>query len=329
MSNPISAGRASRSGGVSLFARFYRAYDAMGIWFWIIVFAAVFSLVNSHFAGYLNFRNIFRQASVFAIMSIGMTLVIISGGIDLSVGSVVSFTSAVLGTVWRATGNMALALACGMAAGVVSGFANGVLIGYCQMPPFIATFGLMSAGAGFAFALTPGSIGDFPLWFESLGNGMIHRIPVPVMIMLALALFFYFILNGRRFGLRILAIGGNENSARMAGVNVARCKLVLYTLNGVLASFAGIVLCSRIRSSYPGIGLDMEMDVIASAVIGGASMVGGEGRVFGAVGGAVFICMIQNLFNLEGIYPFMQKIVTGIFIVIAVFVNELRSRKER
>lgn len=324
-SNPALA-KPVRKAGVGYWL--YRCYDAMGIWFWILVFAVVFSFASEYFLSYLNFRNIFRQASIFAIMSFGMTLVIISGGIDLSVGSVVSFTSAVLGTVWRDTGNIWLALACAMAAGIVTGLANGLLIGYCNMPPFIATFGLMSAGAGFAFALTPGSIGDFPLWFESLGNGMVHRVPVPVIIMFALGVVFYFLLTSRRFGLRVLAIGGNENSARLAGVNVARYKLILYVLNGALASFAGIVLCSRIRSSYPGIGLDMEMDVIAASVIGGANMVGGEGRIFGAIGGAVFICMIQNVFNLLGIFPFMQKIVTGIFIVIAVFMNELRSRRE-
>ena len=306
----------------------FRIYDALGIWFWVVVFAVLFSFLSEYFLSYLNFRNIFRQAAIFAIMSMGMTMVIISGGIDLSVGSVVSLSSAVLGTVWRATGSFGLALAAAMGAGIATGVANGLLIGYCGMPPFIATFGLMSAGAGFAFALTPDSIGDFPAWFETLGNGMVGKVPVPVIIMVVLGIFFYVLLNNRRFGLRVLALGGNENAARMAGVNLSLSKLVLYTINGALAGFAAIILCSRIRSSYPGIGLDMEMDVIASAVIGGASLVGGEGRIFGAIGGAVFICMIQNLFNLMGVYPFMQKIITGVFIVIAVFANEWRSRRQ-
>ncbi len=306
----------------------FRLYDAMGIWFWILVFAVIFSFLSEYFLSYLNFRNIFRQAAIFAIMALGMTLVIISGGIDLSVGSVVSLSSAVLGTVWRATGNFTLALAAAMGAGIVSGAANGFLIGYCNMPPFIATFGLMSAGAGFAFALTPDSIGDFPAWFDTLGNGAVGKIPIPVIIMFALGVVFYILLNQRRFGLRVLALGGNENAARMAGVSLPRSKLALYLINGALASLAAIILCSRIRSSYPGIGLDLEMDVIAAAVIGGASLVGGEGRIFGAVGGAVFICMMQNLFNLMGVYPFMQKIITGVLIVIAVFANEWRSRRQ-
>lgn len=312
----------------SPWAAFIKLYDMLGIWFWVIVFFAVFACVNEHFLSLPNIRNIFRQASIFSVMSIGMTLVIISGGIDLSVGSVVSCSSAMLGTIWQATGSFPLAIACAMGVGLVSGLANGYLIGYRQMPPFIATFGLMSAAAGFAYALTPGSIGDFPRWFEYLGNGMFRKIPIPIFIMFGLGLVFFFILNRRSFGLRIKAVGGNENSARMAGVNVPALKLAVYAINGLLASFAGIILCSRVRSSYPGIGQDMEMEVIASAVIGGASLVGGEGRIFGAIGGAVFICMIQTLFNLEGIYPFMQKIITGLFIVIAVFANEIRSRRK-
>ncbi len=319
-------GEAARRRRVS--GALFRIYDALGIWFWILAFAVAFSYMSEYFLSYPNFRNIFRQAAIFAIMSMGMTLVIISGGIDLSVGSVVSLSSAVLGTVWRASGNFSLALAAALGAGVATGVANGLLVGYCHMPPFIATFGLMSAGAGFAFALTPDSIGDFPGWFEYLGNGMVGRIPVPVLIMLVLGVLFYLLLNQRRFGLRVLALGGNENAARMAGVEISRTKLALYSINGALAAIAGIILCSRIRSSYPGIGLDLEMDVIAAAVIGGASLVGGEGRIFGAIGGAVFICMIQNLFNLMEVYPFMQKIITGVFIVIAVFANEWRSRRQ-
>jgi ribose transport system permease protein len=309
-------------------AKLLSLYDHLGIWLWLVVFALLFSLLSDYFLSYANFRNILRQASIFAIMAVGMTLVIASGGIDLSVGSVISFTSAVLGTVWQATGNIWLAFFLALLAGTLTGLANGLLVGYCLMPPFIATFGLMSAGAGFAFALTPGSIGDFPPWFEYLGNGMLYRLPIPVIVMFVLGLLFYLLLNHRRFGRSVLAIGGNENGARMAGLDVRAVKLAVYTINGALASIAGIILCARIRSSYPGIGLDMEMDVIAATVIGGASLMGGEGRIFGAIGGAVFICMIQNLFNLLGIYPFMQKIITGLFIVIAVFINEIRSRRE-
>jgi ribose transport system permease protein len=261
-------------------------------------------------------------------MAGGMTLVIISGGIDLSVGSVVSMTSAVLGVVWRETGNMGLGIAAGMSIGLITGAINGVLISRLALQPFIATFGTMSAAAGLAYAITDSSIGDFPEWFDWLGNGMIQRLPIPVFFLAAISMSFYILLNKRRLGLYLMALGGNETATRMAGIDLAKLKIIAYTVNGLLASFCGIVLCSRIRSSYPGIGQDLEMDIIAASVIGGASLAGGQGRIFGAVGGAIFVCMIQNIFNLLGVYPFMQKVITGILIAVAVFANEWRTKLE-
>ncbi|MCD8352652.1 MAG: ABC transporter permease [Planctomycetaceae bacterium] len=307
---------------------FGKVYDTLGIWIWLIVFAFLFSLLNDRFLLFLNIRNILRQASPMGIMACGMTMVIITGGIDLSVGSVVSMTSAVLGVVFRESGNMGLAIAAGMAVGLGGGISNGLLVGRLALPPFIATFGTMSAGAGLAYAFTDTSIGGFPAWFEWLGNGMIRRMPIPFFMLLAVAAVFYLILTHRRLGRHLLALGGNEGAARMAGMNLPRLKLFVYTANGLLASFCGVILCARIRSSYPGIGQDIEMEVIAAAVIGGASMVGGQGRIFGAVGGAIFVCMIQNIFNLLGVYPFMQKVITGILIAVAVFANELRARRD-
>lgn len=305
-----------------------KIYDMLGIWIWLVLFAVAFSFLNDRFLIFLNVRNILRQASPMGIMACGMTLVIITGGIDLSVGGVLSMTSAVLGVVWRETENMELAIAAGLAVGLAVGLVNGLLIARLSLPPFIATFGTMSAASGLAYAFTDSSIGGFPQWFEWLGNGMIRRLPVPFFILIAVAAFFFVLLTRRRIGVHLLALGGNENAARMAGMNVARLKMFVYAVNGLLASACGVILCSRIRSSYPGIGQDMEMEVIAAAVIGGASMVGGQGRIFGAVGGAIFVCMIQNLFNLLGVYPFMQKVITGILIAVAVFANEWRARKE-
>ena len=305
-----------------------KIFDAFGIWIWLVVFAIVFSLLNDRFLLFLNIRNILRQASPMGIMACGMTLVIITGGIDLSVGGVLSMTSAVLGVVWRETGNMGMAITAGMAVGLVFGIINGILIARLALPPFIATFGTMSMTSGLAYAFTDSSIGGFPQWFEWLGNGMVRRMPVPFFILVAVAALCYILLNKRRLGVHLLALGGNENAARMAGMSIMPLKIFVYALNGVLASFCGIILCSRIRSSYPGIGQDLEMEVITAAVIGGASMVGGQGRIFGAVGGAIFVCMIQNIFNLLGVYPFMQKVITGILIAVAVFANEWRARKD-
>ena len=289
-----------------------------GIWFWLLAFGVIFSLILPYFFSARNFFNIARQASIFGIMAIGMTFVIISGGIDLSVGSIVSFTSAVFGFVWQTTGNVLLSIACGLLVGLLSGVISGMLVGYVGLPPFIATFGMMGVGAGLAFGVTPGSIGGFPEAFEFLGNGRIAAIPVPVFFLIVFTAIAYYMLQKTKYGLRLLAIGGSETSARLAGIDIKRYKLGIYTLNGALASIAAIILCARIRSSYPGIGEGFELDVIAATVIGGANLMGGEGSITGAIGGAIFIVMIQNLFNLYGIYPFVQKVITGAFIVIAV-----------
>jgi ribose transport system permease protein len=237
-------------------------------------------------------------------------------------------SSAALGVVWRETGNMGMAIAAGMAVGLITGVVNGILISRLALQPFIATFGTMSAAAGLAFAITDSSIGDFPEWFDWLGNGMIQRLPIPVFFLAAMPMAFYVLLNKCRFGLHLMALGGNETATRMAGINLNKLKIAAYTMNGFLASFCGVILCSRIRSSYPGIGQDLEMDIIAASVIGGASLAGGQGRIFGAVGGAIFVCMIQNVFNLLGVYPFMQKVITGIVIAVAVFANEWRAKFE-
>jgi ribose transport system permease protein len=300
---------------------------ALGIWLWVIVFAVVFSLISPHFMSILNLSNVTRQASIFALMATGMTFVIISGGIDLSVGSIISLTSAVFGVIWRMTNNLSLAIAAGMMVGLLSGTTIGVLVGYMEIPPFIATFGMMGVGAGLAFAVTPSSISGFPAGFEFLGNGHILGVPFPVLIAILVGVIFHFLLRRTRLGLHILATGGSESSAILAGINVRARKLTAYLINGAFASLAGIILCARIRSSYPGIGKDLELDVIAMAVIGGASLVGGSGSVVGALGGALFLTMIQNLFNLIGVYPFMQKVITGGLIVVAVMANQARRRR--
>ncbi len=299
----------------------------LGIWLWVIVFAVIFGLIAPHFLSILNLSNVMRQASIFALMATGMTFVIISGGIDLSVGSIISLTSAVFGVTWRLTNNLALALAAGMLVGLASGSTVGLLVGYLDIPPFIATFGMMGVGAGLAFAVTPSSISGFPGGFEFLGNGHIAGIPFPVIIAVAVGVVCHLLLRRTRFGTHVLATGGSESSAILAGINVRFRKLVVYVMNGAFASLAGIILCARIRSSYPGIGKDLELDVVAMAVLGGASLVGGAGSVIGALGAALFLTMIQNLFNLLGVYPFMQKVITGALIVVAVLANQARQKR--
>jgi ribose transport system permease protein len=322
MGTPIARIAGSARGVFSTISR------VLGIWLWVIVFGVVFGLIAPRFLSLANISNVLRQASIFAIMATAMTFVIISGGIDLSVGSIISLTSAVFGVTWSLTHSLVFAVAAGMLVGLASGSIVGLLVGYVDIPPFIATFGMMGVGAGLAFAVTPSSISGFPGGFEFLGNGHIAGIPFPVLIALAVGLICHFILRHTRFGTHVLATGGSEGSAILAGINVRARKLVVYVMSGAFASLAGVILCARFRSSYPGIGKDLELDVVAMAVLGGASLVGGAGSVVGALGGAVFLLMIQNLFDLLGVYPFMQKVITGALIVVAVVASQARQKRQ-
>ena len=306
----------------SLTPLFSKLHRALGVWLWVFVLALVFSFLSPYFLTTRNLINIGRQASVFALMASGMTLVIITGGIDLSVGSVVSLSSAILGVTWRETGSLTAAIVAALLVGSLTGLIIGVLVGYVKIPPFIASFGMLGVGAGLAFAVTPTSIGDFPVSFEYLGNGYIFVIPASVVLAIAVGCVLGYVLFKTPFGLHLFAIGGNEPASKLAGIDIALHKMIAYLLNGFLASLSAVVFCSRFRSSYPGVGKDLELDVIAMAVIGGASLVGGRGGIGGALGGAVFVIMIQNVFNLLGVYPFMQKVITGLVIVIAVIMYQ-------
>lgn len=299
----------------------------LGIWLWVIVFSLLFSLLSPYYLSFLNFVNIAKQTSIFGIMAIGMTLVIITGGIDLSVGSIVSFSSAVFGVVWASTQNTLLSIGAALAVGLLFGLLNGYLVGYVKLPPFIATFGTMGICAGFAFALTTDSIGGFTSRFETLGNGTFLRLPVPLFVLIAVALIMHYLLKHTVLGLRIYAVGGSEAAAVLSGVSQSRIKLLVYAVNGLLASLAAVIICARIRSAYPGIGDGFELTVIASTVIGGTVMSGGYGKIAFAVGGAFFVAMIQNIFNLLGIYPFMQNIILGVFIVAAVLASKMQEKK--
>ncbi|NJN96728.1 MAG: ABC transporter permease [Anaerolineales bacterium] len=303
-------------------------FDRLGelrIFLWLIVIALIFSFLSPNFLNPGNLLNIAKQSSIVAIVAIGMTFVIITGGIDLSVGSLISFVGAVTGWVWLTTNNIFLAILAGLLTGVVAGLISGLLVGYAKLPPFIATFGMMGAGLGLAFVLTPTSVGDFPKAFEFFGNGKIAGIPTPIILTVLLAIIAQYFLKRTRYGLRLLAIGGSEQSARLAGIDVARYTTSVYVLSGLVSAVGGLVLVARLRSAYPGAGQGYELLVIAATVIGGVDLMGGSGSVISSIAGALLIGMIQNGLNLFGVEPFMQQIVTGCLIVIAVLANQTRG----
>ena len=298
------------------------------VWIWLLIFGAFFAILSpEYFLTVQNIFNIVRQAGLYGIISIGMTFVIISGGIDLSVGSIISLTGSVFGMMWQATHSIALATTAGMMTGIVAGGISGTLVAYGRLPPFIATFGMLSIGRGLAFLVTPYSIGGFPEWFEYLGNGQVSVVPTVVIIFVVLIALSHLILRKTKYGYDILAIGGNEGSARFAGINIPMRKMSVYIISAGLASFISIVLCSKLRSEYPGIGQGYELQVIAATLIGGTDLMGGYGSMINTAAGAILVGLINNGLTLRGIYPFMQQIIMGAFIIIAVLANTLFYQK--
>jgi ribose transport system permease protein len=300
-------------------------FSKLGIFSWLVVIGLIFSILTPDFLTGYNLLNIAKQSAVIGVIAIGMTFVIITGGIDLSVGSLVSLVGAVTGWVWLHSQNMLLAALAGFLTGILCGTVSGLLVGYAKLPPFIATFGMMGFGSGMAFVITASSIGGFPKAFEFFGNGTIVGIPTPIYIMVLLALVAQYFLKRTRYGLRITAIGGNEHSARLAGVNLSRYYTSVYVISGLMAAVGGLILCARLRSAYPGSGQGMELTVIAAVAIGGVDLKGGVGSAINSIVGALLVGAIQNGLNLVGVAPFMQQIVTGLLIVVAVLANQIRS----
>lgn len=295
----------------------------------LLAMAVALSILSPHF---LTLENIFAigvQMAVIAIMAIGQMMVIISAGIDLSVGSVLAL-SGVIATMLIVSGlPMGLGIAVGTLVGGLCGLINGLLIAYGYIPPFIATLGMMGVARGVALLLTGGvPIFGLPPEFNFLGGGRIlFGVPVPVVILIVLATLGHFTLTRTRFGRYVFAIGSNAEAARLSGINVRAVLTRIYTVEGLLCGFAGVLLASRLSTGQPTAGTGYELDVIAACVIGGASLSGGEGTVLGAIIGALIMGVLRNGCNLLDISAFWQQIAIGAIIVVAVFSDQYRKHK--
>ncbi len=289
-----------------------------------------FALYSPTFLTAANAINVVLQVSVTAILAIGMTIVILTGGIDLSVGSLVAVAGVLAAFVARATAGavpLLAALAVGLLAGAVSGAFTGFFVTRFLVPPFIVTLALMSALRGAAFLMTGGySVGDLPVSFAALGRGSLLYLPVPVVVMALLYAAGAFVLNSTVFGRHLYAVGGNERAAWLAGVRTARVKMAAYILNGLLGGFAGVMLASRLGAGIPNAGLGYELDVIAAVVVGGASLFGGKGTLGGTLLGAIFIGILNNGLNLANVDPYLQKIALGAVILGAVLLDQKLSK---
>lgn len=285
----------------------------------LIALSIVLWILTPHFLTVSNLLNVAQQTAIVAIIAVGMTFVIITAGIDLSVGSVLAFSGVVMATLLQKGVPLVVALLAGLGAGLLCGLLNGLLITVGRLPPFIATLGMMSVARGAALVFTEGRpVSGFSATFRQIAVGEVFHIPAPVVIMLAVYLVAHFVLTKTKLGRYTYAIGGNEEATLLSGVNVRLYKTLVYGLCGMLSGLAAIILTARLNSAQPIAGIMYELDAIAATVIGGTSLTGGEGRIFGTLIGALIIGVLRNGLNLLDISSFVQQIVIGAVIIVAV-----------
>ncbi|MEU5256723.1 ABC transporter permease/substrate-binding protein [Streptomyces longwoodensis] len=293
----------------------------------LIVLVIAMSALSGDFLTTDNLLNVGVQAAVTAILAFGVTFVIVSAGIDLSVGSVAALSATVLA--WSATSHgvpVALAVVLALATGIVCGLVNGFLIAYGKLPPFIATLALLSVGRGLSLVISEGSPIAFPDSVSHLGDTLGGWLPVPVLVMVVMGLIAAFVLGRTYIGRSMYAIGGNEEAARLSGLRVKKQKLAIYALSGVFAAAAGVVLAARLSSAQPQAADGYELDAIAAVVIGGASLAGGTGKASGTLIGALILAVLRNGLNLLSVSAFWQQVVIGVVIALAVLLDTVRRK---
>lgn len=294
----------------------------------LVVLIVVVTILNPAFVDPANIMNLLRQISINALIAFGMTFVILTGGIDLSVGSILALTSALSAGMMAAGVDPILAIIIGTLLGAIFGALNGILIAKGKLAPFIVTLATMTIFRGLTLVYTEGKpitgLGD-SYAFQLFGKGYFLGIPVPAVTMIIAFTILWFLLHKTAFGRKTYAIGGNEKAALISGIKVDRVKVMIYSISGMLAGLAGMILTSRLNSAQPTAGQAYEMDAIAAVVIGGTSLAGGKGRIAGTFIGVLIIGILNNAMNLLGISAFYQQVVKGIVILIAVLLDRKKS----
>jgi ribose transport system permease protein len=293
---------------------------------WIVLVAVLMATILSFLSPFFftigNMTNLSKQVSIVAILAAGQAVVIISGGIDLSVGSVLAFSAVVIGTLIQMDINPTVAIFSGTFAGCI----NGLVITWAKIPPFIATLGMLGIARGMALVITGGVSHPVlsPL-FLFIGNAKLLGIPIPVYFVVLTFFVIGVMMHKTVFGQHVYAIGGNERVARLQGIPVDRQKVKIYALSGFLAAMAAVVMTGRLAATPPSVAQAIELQAIAAVIIGGVSFVGGRGLVLTALVGALIMAMITNGLNILGISSFYQQVLIGIVIIIAVWLDNLKS----
>lgn len=300
----------------------------LGTFAGLLALCLVLWAATPHFLTVSNLLNVLEQTSINAIVAVGMTYVIISGGIDLSVGSVLAVAGIALALALENGVPAAVAILIALATGSICGLANGLLITFGRLPPFIATLGMMSVARGAALMLAEGRpISGFSEAFRALATARVLMIPAPVLLTALVYLVAHFVLVRTVFGRATYAIGGNEEAARLSGVHVRFHKTVVYGVAGLTSALAAILLTARLNSAQPTAGTMYELDAIAATVIGGTSLLGGEGTLVGALIGALIMGVLRNGLNLLNVSSFFQQVVIGAVIIGAVLIDMSLKRR--
>ncbi|MCW9717195.1 ABC transporter permease [Avibacterium sp. 21-599] len=315
----------------------------LGIGIILLLMIIGMSISSDVFLSTHNILNILLQVSVICIISVGMTYVILTGGIDLSVGSIVALSAVCLGSFihWGLSflGNnpssfsvicvVLLSIVGAIGVGALCGYINGLIIVYGKVTSFITTLGMMGIARGLALTISNGkTIYNFPEELRFLGNGQLHldeiSIPVPVIIALIVILISYYYLTQTIFGRHIYALGGNREAVRLSGINIAKLEIKAYVINGILAAIGAIILVGRLNAAQPIAGTGYELDAIAATVIGGTSLIGGVGSVIGTSIGALIMGVLQNGLTLLNVTSYLQRLIIGLVIILAVFLDQVR-----
>lgn len=298
-----------------------------GILLFLILLFVVLSFSSPYFFTVTNLTTVLRQVAVVGIMTVSMTMIILTGGIDLSVGSMLGLCAVILAKLMVGGVNMFLAILLTLGVGVILGAINGFLVNEIQISPLISTLGTMTIFSGLTYMITGGKgIFGFPDNFAFIGQGYVLKVPVPILILIAVYALGFYVLNNTRYGRYLYGIGANEEASVLSGVDVKRVKYIAYMTSGLLSALAAVVMLSRVNSALPNLGDGLEFDVVTVVVLGGISVNGGEGRLQGVVIGLLIIAVLSNGMVLLDVGTYFQAVIKGLVLLIAVGIDNISKR---